>query len=205
MSDEPMHVEVCKMRKWLSKKVFVRIGLISVFVVFMAIGCATATKEFDPNIQGPQMIVEPETIRLGVAKVMKTQFLLKGKGFQPQDSVFIELMGVKQKDQTVDIPIFDGEVDQDGSFTIKTKPGYDPTGLTFKIGVLLRAKTGTNEKGETTIVVTQPPIPEGVYTVRAVSMESDKTAESKLVIKGPSVLDRLKDWIGEKMGKIQRK
>jgi hypothetical protein len=192
-------------RRWLSKEACMKGGLISLIIIFMVIGCATAQKEFDPNVKGPQMIVEPETIRLGVARVMKTQFVFKGKGFLPEDSVFIELLGVKKKEKVVDIPIFDGDVDKNGYFNIQSKPGYDPADLTFKIGILLRAKTGTNKKGETMIVVTQPPIPEGVYTVKAVSMESDITAESKLTIKGPSLLDRVKDWIGGLMGKIEKK
>ena len=192
-------------RRWISKEACLKGGLISLIIIFMVIGCATAKKEFDPNVKGPQMIIEPETIRLGVAKVMDTQFLLRGKGFQPEDSVFIKILGVKTKDKVVDIPIFDGDVDKDGHFIIKTKSGYDLTGLAFKIGVLLRAKTGTNKKGETMIVVTQPPISEGVYTLRAVSMESDKTAECKLTIKGPSILDRMKDWIGGLLGKIEKK
>ena len=192
-------------RRWISKEALLRGGLISIIIIFMVMGCATAKKEFDPNVKGPQMIIEPETIRLGVAKVMDTQFLLRGKGFQPEDSVFIKILGVKTKDKVVDIPIFDGDVDKDGHFIIKTKSGYDLTGLAFKIGVLLRAKTGTNKKGETMIVVTQPPISEGVYTLRAVSMESDKTAECKLTIKGPSILDRMKDWIGGLLGKIEKK
>lgn len=192
-------------RKWLPKKSYLFVGWMSLITIFMVMGCATAQKEFDPDIKGPQMIVEPETIRLGVARVMGTQFVFKGKGFEPDDSVFIEILGVKKKDKTIDIPIFDGEVDEKGNFNIQSKPGYDPAGLTFKIGVLLRAKTGTNKKGETTIVITQPPIDAGVYTVKAVSMESDKTAESKLVIKGPSLLDSMKDWIGGLMGKIEKK
>ena len=193
------------MRRWLSKEALLRGGLISIVVTFMVMGCATAKKEFDPNVNEPQMIIEPETIRLGVAKVMDTQFVLRGKGFQPEDSVFIEILGIKTKNKVVDIPIFDGDVEKDGSFTIETRPGYDPTGLTFKIGVLLRAKTGTNKKGKTMIIVTQPPIPEGVYTLKAVSMDSDKTAECKLTIKGPSILDRMKDWIGGLLGKIEKK
>jgi len=193
------------MRRWLSKEACLKGGLISIIIILMVMGCATAKKEFDPNVTGPQMIIEPDTIRLGVAKVMDTQFVLRGRGFQPEDSVFIKILGVKTKNKVVDIPIFDGDVDKDGHFTIKTKPGYDMSGLTFKIGILLRAKTGTNKKGETMIVVTQPPIPEGVYTLKAVSMESDKTAECKLTIKGPSILDRMKDWIGGLMGKIEKK
>jgi len=193
------------MRRWLSKEACLKGGLISIIIIFMVMGCATAQKEFDPSVKGPQMIVEPETIRLGVAKVMGTQFVFKGKGFQPEDSVFIELLGVKTKDKVVDIPIFDGDVDKNGYFNIQSKPGFDRSGLTFKIGILLRAKTGTNKKGETMIVVTQPPIPEGVYALKAVSMESDKTAECKLTIKGPSFMDSIKDWIGGLMGKIEKK
>lgn len=193
------------MSRWLSKETCLKAVLISIVIIFVLMGCATAKKEFDPNVKEPQMIVEPDTVRLGVAKVMDTQFVLRGRGFQPEDSVFIKILGVKTKDKIVDIPIFDGDVDKDGHFTIKTKSGYDLTGLAFKIGVLLRAKTGTNKKGETMIVVTQPPIPEGVYSLKAVSMESDKTAECKLTIKGPSILDRIKDWIGGLLGKIEKK
>ena len=192
-------------KRWLFKKSYMIVGWISVFTVFMVMGCATAQKEFDPDVKGPQMIVEPETIRLGVARVMGTQFVFKGKGFDPGDSVFIQILGVKKGDATVDIPIFDGEVDEKGEFNIQSRTGYDPSGLTFKIGVLLRAATGTNEKGETTIVITQPPIDTGVYTVKAVSMDSDKTAESRLVIKGPSLIDGMKDWMGGLMGKIEKK
>ena len=191
------------MRKCLPNKIWKKGGLISVFVVFMLMGCATAQKEFDPAFKGPQMIVEPETIRLGVAKVIDTQIVFRGKGFQPEDSVFINLLGVKTKDKVGDIPIADADVDKNGYFTAQI--GGDQTSLMVKIGVLLRAKTGLNKKGKTKIIVTQPPIPEGVYTLRAVSMDSDKTAECKLTIKGPSILDRIKDWIGGLLGKIEKK
>jgi len=190
-------------RRWLSKEACLKGGLISVIIIFMVMGCATAKKEFDPNVKGPQMIVEPETIRLGVVKVMGTQFVFKGKGFQPEDSVFINLLGVKTKDKVVDIPIADADVDKNGYFTAQI--GGDQTSLIIKIGVLLRAKIGTNKKGDTTIIITQPPIPEGVYALKAVSMESDKTAECKLTIKGPSFMDSIKDWIGGLMGKIEKK
>ena len=190
-------------RKRLSKEVFLKSGLISIIVIFMVTGCATAQKEFNTKITGPQMIIEPDTIRLGVARVMKTQFMFKGKGFQPKDSVFVSLLGVKTKDKVVDIPIADGDVDSTGHFNVELDS--DLTAMVFKIGVLLRAKTGLNEKGKKYIIISQPPIPEGIYTVRAVSMESDKTAECKLTIKGPSILDRMKDWIGGLLGKIEKK
>ena len=190
-------------RKRLSKEVFLKGGLISIIVIFMVTDCATAQKEFDTKITGPQMIIEPDTIRLGVAKVMGTQIVFMGKGFQPEDSVFISLLGVKTKDQVVDIPIADGDVDSTGHFNVELDSDF--TAMVFKIGVLLRAKTGLNEKGEKYIIISQPPIPEGVYALKAVSMESDKTAECKLTIKGPSILDRVKDWIGGLLGKIEKK
>ena len=165
-------------------------------------GCAATAKEFDPAISAPQILVEPETIRLGVSRVMGTEFVIRGKGFQPGDSVFIELADVPKGDKVADIPIFDAEVGANGEFTAASKAGYDPAGLTFKIGVLLRAKTGQNEKGETTLVIYQPPIPQGTYLVRAVSMEADRTADAEWVIKGPSLWDSCKDSLGRMLGKI---
>ena len=77
--------------------------------------------------------------------------------------------------------------------------------ILVKVSELLRAKIGSNEKMETIIIVTQPPMPEGVYTAKATSMESDLTAECQLVVKGPSLMDRFKDWIGGLLGKIVKK
>ena len=184
--------------KWLSNKTYLKGGLIFFIVIFMFIGCASSPKEFDPKVSGSQMIVEPGTIRLGIAKLTKTKIVFRGKGFQPEDSVFIKLLGVKKKDQVIDIPIADGNVDQKGYFTAEV-------GTLVKVGELLRAKLGSNEEMENIIIITQPPIPEGVYTVRAVSMESDKSADCKFIIKGPSIFDCIKDWIGGLLGKIEKK
>jgi hypothetical protein len=170
-------------------------GLVSCFLILLIVGCGNAQKEFDPNIKGPQMIAEPNEIRLGIARVMGMEIVFKGQGFQPGDSVFVTLMGVKKREAVVDIPIADGEVDRDGYFKAEI-------GKLGKISELLRVELGENEKLETIIIVTQPPIPEGVYTARAVSMESDKKAECQLVLKGPSILDRFKDWMGKVFGKI---
>lgn len=41
--------------------------------------------------------------------------------------------------------------------------------------------------------------------VKVTGMLSDRTAESNLTVKGPSVVYRLKDWIGSLTGKIQHK
>jgi hypothetical protein len=36
-------------------------------------------------------------------------------------------------------------------------------------------------------------------------MISKQTAETKLTVKGPSIIDRVKDWIGGLTGKIKHK
>ena len=48
-------------------------------------------------------------------------------------------------------------------------------------------------------------MPLGTYTARAISMLSDREAECTLKVKGPSLIDRIKDWIGVKLGKIVKK
>ena len=184
--------------KYLATALYSNGGLFLFIVIFMFAGCAAVKKEFDPNVAGPQMIVEPETIRLGVAKLKGNEIVFRGKGFEPDDSVFVQLLGVEKKGKRVDIPIADGNVDQKGFFTAKV-------GIISKMTDLLRAKIGMNDKMENIIIITQPPIPEGVYTARAVSMISDKKAECKLVAKGPSLMDKIMDWIGGLMGKIKKK
>ena len=181
-----------------TKDLLVKAGLILLVFIFMFIGCASSPKEFDPNITGPQMIVEPDTIRLGIARMKDAKILFKGKGFEPEDSVFVKLLGVDKSGEKVDVPIAEGNVDKSGYFTAEV-------GTLVKFSELLRAKLGSNEKMETIVIITQPPIPEGSYTAKAVSMESEKEAQCELIIKGPSLLDRLKDWIGGLMGKIEKK
>ena len=185
-------------REWFSKDLLVKAGLISSVFFFMFIGCASSPKEFDPNISGPQIIVEPDTIRLGVARMKDTKIVFKGKGFQPQDSVFVKLLDVDKNGEKVDVPIADGNVDKFGYFTAEV-------GTLVKIAELLRAKLGSNEKMETIVIITQPPIPEGTYTAKAISMESERTAQCELLLKAPSLLDRFKDWVGGLLGKIVKK
>jgi hypothetical protein len=75
-------------------------------------------------------------------------------------------------------------------------------GTLVKVSELLNAKLGSNAKMENVIMISQPPIPAGTYTARAVSMESDKIAVCKVTFEEPGALDRFKDWIGKKKGKI---
>ena len=187
------------MKKRFSHTIAIGVLLLTMVFVFSFMGCASSSKGFDSSVKGPQMVVEPCTISLGVAKLTKTPIVFKGKGFQPGDSVFINLLGVyNRKDAVRDVPIADGNVDKEGNFIAKV-------GILTKVSELLMAKLGSNKKMETVIIVTQPPIPAGVYTAKAVSMESDKTAECKLVVKDPSTMDSIMDWLGGVLGKIQKK
>lgn len=177
------------MRKWLSNGVGLKGGLISIFVIFIFMGCARAPK-FDPLIKGPQMVVQPEKITLGVATLAKkTEIVFHGKGFEPGDSVFVKLLGVKKGDKIVDIPAADGEVDENGYFHAKVHK-------LVKINEMLRAEIGRDKDMGIILVIKEPPMPPGIYTARAISMESDKRAECKLVVKPPSLGDKIKDWIG---------
>ena len=45
-------------------------------------------------------------------------------------------------------------------------------------------------------------MPPGIYTARAKSMLADIKAECTLEVKGPSLFDTIKDWLGVKLGKI---
>lgn len=185
-------------KKGLLYKTRVRWGFLFFLLICVVVGCASSPSGYQKNTAGPQVRVDPGTIRLGVARLSGSQILFKGKGFEPGDSVFINLLGVKKDGKETDIPIADAQVDKDGSFIAEV-------GMLPKINEILRAEVGSNEKMETVIIISQPPIPEGTYTVRAVSMESDKTADTELMVRGPSVLDKVKDWLGALLGKIEKK
>ena len=186
------------LRKAFRCDLYIKMGLIFFLAVFMLIGCASSPAEFKGDASGPQLMVEPDTIRLGIAKLSGTQILFKGRGFDQGDSVFINLLDVKRGERSEDVPIADANVDEDGSFIAEV-------GILPKINEILRAKLGSNEKMETIIIITQHPIAKGDYKVRAVSMESSKTAETRLTVKGPSILDKIKDWLGVLLGKIVKK
>lgn len=161
-------------------------------------GCAAAPAKFDPNIQGPQMIVDPASMGLNVSTVTGTPIVFKGKGFDPGDSVFIELLGVKKEGKVVNVPLAEAEVGPNGEFAAKVE-------TLAKATEILRAQLGSNEKMETTIIVSRPTIEPGVYTAKAVSMNSKKTAQCKWTLTPPSFWGNFKDSIGEQQGKIIKK
>jgi hypothetical protein len=159
-------------------------------------GCANSPKKLDPSVTGPQLIVNPECIRLGVVKMRDTNIVFEGSGFQakPGDSVLITLAGPNE----TKVIAAEAPIQKDGTFKATVPP------LT-KIMEFLRADVTFDEKFQNVVVISQPPIQKGVYTAKVESMVSKQTAETKLTVKGKTVIDSFKDWIGKLKGKIQHK
>jgi len=157
-------------------------------------GCASPPKTLDPSISGPQLIVNPETVRLGVVKMRDTNIVFEGSGFRPGDSVLITLTGPNE----TKVVAAEAPIQQDGTFKAAVPP------LT-KIMEFLRGDVTFDEKFQNIVVISQPPIPKGVYKAKVECMISKETAETKLTVKGKTVIDSLKDWIGKLTGKIQYK
>jgi hypothetical protein len=161
----------------------------------MLSGCSSPPKTLDRSVSGPQVIGNPETIRLGIAKLAKkTNLVFEGSGFKPGDSIFITLLGPNETKAIV----AEAPIQADGTFKAVVPP------LT-KVMEILRGDITFNDKFENVIVISQPPIPKGVYTAKVTSMLSNLTAETKLNVKGPTVIDSLTDWLGKVTGKIQYK
>jgi hypothetical protein len=160
----------------------------------MISGCSTPPKKLDPSISGPQLIVNPECIRLGVVKMRDTNIVFEGSGFNPGDSVLITLTGPND----TKVIAAEAPIQKDGTFKAVVPP------LT-KIMEFLRADVTFDEKFQNVVVISQPPIPKGVYTAKVESMVSKQTADTKLTVKGKTVIDSFKDWIGGLKGRIQHK
>jgi len=174
------------------KIIFWRVMVLTCLVIVW--GCTSTPKTLDPSVSGPQVIVNPETIRLSVSKLKDTNIVFEGSGFKSGDSVLVTLLGPTE----TKVFVAEAPIKPDGTFKAAVPP------LT-RFMEILRADVTFDEKFQNVVVISQPPIPEGVYTAKAGSMISKQTAETKLTVKGPTVIDSLKDWIGGLTGKIKHK
>ncbi len=176
----------------------IKMKLFRCLLLFMLLawswGCAGEQRTLNPMGQGTQVVVNPGVIRLGVVKLRDTNIVFEGSGFKPGDSIFITLFGP----QDTQVIVAEAAVDSQGTFKAVVPP------LT-KIMEILRADVILDENFQNVVVITRPPIPEGVYKARVTSMFSKITAETEMTIAGPSLLDRFKDWVGKITGKIQYK
>ena len=179
----------------MSNQLRVIVSRLMILVCLIAVsGCASPPKTLDPSVSGPQMIVNPETVRLGVVKMRDTNIAFEGSGFKPGDSVLITLTGPSE----TKVIAAEAPIQKDGTFKAVVAP------LT-KIMEFLKADVTFDEKFQNVVVISQPPIPKGVYTAKVESMVSKQTAETKLTVKGKTAIDSFKDWIGKLKGRIQNK
>ncbi|OHE21465.1 MAG: hypothetical protein A2Z43_05320 [Syntrophobacterales bacterium RBG_19FT_COMBO_59_10] len=169
-----------------------------VFLIF-TLGCSAAPKVLDRSLSGPQLVMNPQVIPLGVAKLMDTNIVFEGSGFKPGDSVFVSLIGKND----VNTSLVLAKVEQDGTF--RAEVGQSSLAKLAKITGILRANVRTNEKFDSVVVLTGPTIPAGAYTARATSLLSPLTAEIPVTVAAPTFLNRIVDGIGGILGKIDDK
>jgi hypothetical protein len=160
-------------------------------------GCSKSKNTFQPHWSGPQVIVNPDSIRMGVANVMGTNIEFEGWGFQPNDSVFISLRGPENNE----VIVADARVKPNGTFNANIST------LT-KAMELLRSDVvfdtySEDAKYSQVLVRQKDPIPPGVYKATATGLISNDMAETIITIGKPSTMDKFKDWIGVRLGKIR--
>jgi hypothetical protein len=168
------------------------------FVIF-TLGCSTPPKMLDRSFSGPQLVVNPQVIPLGVAKLMETDIVFEGSGFKPGDTVFVSLVG--QKD--VNTSLILTKVQADGTF--RAEVGQSSLAKLAKVTGILQANIVTNEKFDPVVVLTRPTIPAGAYTVKATSLFAPLTAEAPVTVAAPTFFNRVMDGIADMLGKIQDK
>jgi len=176
-----------------------RILLISISAALISISffsCAPPPKKpagLYPAYPGPQIAVEPRTIRLGVSTLLKTEIVIGGQGFVPGDSIFLNLEGTGEHSD-IKVPIDVADAGIEGQFKIKMKREIKALEL---LRVNLEPETGKP-------IIVKDPIPTGVYLIKAETVESGRKAECILIAEAPSKMDRIKDKIGLLFRKIKR-
>ncbi len=174
--------------------------IVAVLLSLVVLGCATAPpKMLDRALKGPQVVVNPQEIPLGVASLMEMTMIIEGAGFRPADTILISLVG--QKD--IDVALSLAKVAADGTF--KAEFGQSQQASLSKVMGILKAGTRTNEKGDTVMVITRDPIPKGSYKIRATSLIAPLTAETPVEVASPPIVGRIKDVLGKMLGKIEDK
>ncbi|MBI9087409.1 MAG: hypothetical protein JEZ11_27715 [Desulfobacterales bacterium] len=170
-------------------------GLALSGLILTTTGCSGPSHLLDAGLSGPQLVVNPDTIRLGVAKVMKTVVVFEGMGFEPEEKVMVVLAGTETANREVVVPMGFGVADPQGRFTIEVEK-------TMKIYNLLNADVTFGDKGAI-VLVSDPPVPTGVYEAKATGYQSSRSATCRLTLVPPSFIDRIKDRIARMLGKIE--
>ena len=172
--------------------IFIAAALITISIL----SCAPPPKKpagLHPAYSGPQIAVEPRTIRLGVSTLLKTEIVIGGQGFVPGDSVFLNLEGTGENSD-IKVPIDVADAGIEGHFKIKMKREIKALEL---LRVNLEPETGKP-------IIVKDPIPTGVYLIKAETVESGRKAQCILIAEAPSKMDKIKDKIGILFRKIKR-
>ncbi len=184
-----------------NRRSMVKIGFIFVATIMLSIGCSSGSKSlkaFDENIKNPQLIVAPETISLGVATIMGTDIIFKGRGFGPKEKIMLVLRGIDEKNKEVEITLGFGKTGEDGNFTEEV----DKMSKVFNI---LRADAEFLPDDKKVLLISIPPIPGGIYEATAVGNISDRKAKCTLTFQDPTIMDKIKDFVGRVfLGKMKK-
>jgi hypothetical protein len=175
---------------------FMKCCLVFCLMVLMVAGCTSEPKQFDDSIKGPQVIVEPSTLHLGIIRILTKDIFFKGKGFSPGEGYCVDLTGLEDSNREIDVPICCGTVDEEGNFSDKAQ-------TLVKADYLLNADVTTGKKGYL-IIINRPPIPQGSYLATAKGFDSKKSAQTRITIEGPTLKDHLMDWVGQLFGKVKK-
>ena len=180
----------------IRKKSKLKLGMFAILILVI-FGCAPKKTEIEgiyTDYQGPQIAVEPYIVRLGISTLLKTPIQIGGMGFDPGDSVFVDIVGGAGKDR-VSIPVDSWLVSDKGAFKLLISNE-------IKMMELLRLDLDPADRKP---IIVRDTIPPGAYVIKAESVKSGKKAECVIQFEAPSKMDRLKDWIQVKLRKIKKK
>jgi hypothetical protein len=186
-----------RFRKRASWKTGSFIPLLLFAFILIFFGCAAKKKRVEglsPYYPGPQIAVEPHVARLGIATLLKTPIRIGGMGFEPGDTVFIDMVSM-EGEKPISIPVDSGDVDLHGGFTVEVSKEVK------QLEILRLDIDPSNNKP----IIVRSTIPPGPYILKAESVESDKKAECVIQFQPPSKMDRFKDWLQVKLRKIKKR
>jgi len=175
--------------------ILVRWMLFASILVFS--GCAPQKERVEglsPYYPGPQIAVEPNVASLGISTLLKTPIRVGGMGFDPGDTVFIDMVG-GEEDKSISIPMDSGDVDMHGGFTVE---------ISQEVKMLKILRLDIDPSNNMPIIV-RSTIPAGAYVLKAESVRTHKKAECVIQFRDPTGMDRFKDWLKIKLRKIKKR
>ncbi len=177
-----------------SKKLLITCAILILAGIIFTPSCPPK-QILDCTIEGPQAVVNPGTVRLSFAALVKSKITFNGCGFNPGDSILIEMLAVPVNGKKTDLAIANAQIEEDGTFEADIGP-------VTKISEFMRAKIDAINN---IIIIQGEPMPEGTYDIRVSSLMSDTIAKCTLSVEGPALIDRIKDLLGRLLGKIVEK